>query len=301
MPLHQNDSQHNSSSALWLRLSEIQSRIQRLKRHVQVMESQMEDIALQAQQTQHHLYQTLHAFWKNQHLEPVYKGKELTLDLQTRSGRNLLLLFTTLLGARVRHDVAERTFFQLLRAGLLDSARLLQAASKDRRTVLEILQHDYRAVTNKAEKATALFANQAYIHSKWHGDIHHIYEQHKHNAAAFIYALQQFSHVHRRAMWLVREMRAHGLWNEGDVRAAAFYDTYTRTLLKRLHLLGEDTSVEAQERVVQRAFNGDVVTVYLHGKHMCDHNDVKVCSKMCPVKSYCSFWRQQSERAGVHA
>lgn len=246
--------------------------------------------------------QRLLAHWGQVPQEGIYQGQGFTIDLRTTEGRAQMLVYANLLAARVRTEAADRTFAALRAAGLLDPERLARGEAADRQQALAILQVHYRGLVDKAAKVEAIYANQARLAAVWGGDLNNIYLAHAGDDAQLIAELCRFAHLKRRALWLTRELKAHGVWPNAGPGATAYYDWHVRRPLRRLGFIAVDDAApwweaaDACERAVSAWFGGEVLPLYLHGRTLCAHNDRSLCGEACPVKEHCSFWAGKGER-----
>lgn len=244
------------------------------------------------------LVKVLKEIWQTNTGNHVYTAPGLVIDLGNPEGRSEMLAFATLLAARTREGVAEQTFLALRAAGLLRPERLAAGDASDRQAVLTILRTEYRAVVDKESKMTALFNNQSRLKSEWAGDLHNIYLDHIGDDIGLIKALQSFSHLKRRALWLAREMKVQGVWPTLGTQATEFNDSHVRRVLDRLGFTRTDSHNSWEvarrecEQIVQDWFAGDVIPLYLHGSRLCVHDDPGVCAAQCPVRASCSFWAE---------
>lgn len=246
------------------------------------------------------LAQDLMAIWEQPLTDQMYRTPQFTIDLGTTEGRSEMLVLTALLAAKVRDGVAERSFLALRQHGLLCPARLAAGTDSDRQLTLTILRTDYRAVVDKASKMEALYANQARLNAEWGGDLHNIYRAYVGDDAGLIAALQGFSHIKRRALWLARELKVQGVWPEAGVEATGFHDSHVRRVLHRLGIVTTDSSdpwevaLTECEQAVGKWFGSDVTPLYLHGSRLCVHDDRDLCRDACPARESCSFWTNGS-------
>lgn len=244
------------------------------------------------------IWKALVELWRPGTPDGYYRGRRLVIDLNNAEGRAQMLVLANLLAARVAEHVAESTFMALGAAGLLDRDRLLAGSAADRERALEILRDTYRALTDKARKIEAIYANQARLANEFDGDLHNVYLAAAGDDEKLLKMLHGFAHLRQRAFWLAREMKVSGVWPDLGTRVTAYYDVHIRRSLVRLGFsrLGETDDWLASrhecQKIVDNLFGGDVIPFYLHGSRLCFHNDRTICESSCPVKQRCSFWRE---------
>lgn len=281
--------------------------LERLKERVMVPGSQ-QGSSLTPDETvrQRETAQRLVAHWRHTQGDGIYRGRGFAIDLHSTEGRAQMLVLANLLAAKVRDEVAEQTFIELSALGLLQAERLAKGSPEDRALALDVLQASYKAVTDKAAKVQAIYDNQVRLATEWQGDLNNIYAACAGDDGALLRALQSFAHLKRRAVWLIREFRAHGVWTTVGREASAYYDRHVYRVLDRLGM-GESPSGDRRSpgrhegrHVVSTLFAGDVVPLYLHGSRLCIHDDHKLCAGMCPVKENCTFWTAGAEQSAVH-
>lgn len=238
----------------------------------------------------------LRDYWAERPGDGVVRRGRLAIDVTHAQGRSEMLALTLLYAAQVTDRAVEATFFTLQSEGLLERERLRAAPPDDVRLVEEILRSVYKARISKVAKAEALFTNEQRLEREWGGDLQRIYEALRSDPPALLGALQGFDQIHRRAVWLCREMAAAGVWTDLAPEITAYIDPAVRRPLERLGLLNlPPTSTWKEIRsacadVVNRLFEGDAVALARHGAERCGKEDRHVCQSSCTVRYACRWW-----------
>ena len=100
---------------------------------------------------------------------------DYNIDISTPQGSFELLISGVLYAARVKEELAKRTFFQLRENGLLDLERLAKREKKDEEKVVQILVESYRCQFSKKAKKDAIFDNAKRVKYLCDGDLSTIY------------------------------------------------------------------------------------------------------------------------------
>ncbi len=243
------------------------------------------------------------AFWNGVKLSPVLDVEDVTVDLTSAQGRWELLVLALLRAARVNEAVANRTFATLKREELLCLRELSAESTALRMRIDAVFESRYRALGRREDKVNALFKNAKLLVDRWDGDLSNLYVA-AGDDRELIRLLQEFHQVKRIALWVVRTLRVHGVWVDAGVSASAYMDRWVRLPESRLGLSdaphgGDERSAPIQTELtaamVNELFNGDVLPVFLQGYSLCAQNDPEVCLAECPVASWCSFPRIDSQ------
>ncbi len=217
------------------------------------------------------------------------------IELTTAQGRFELLVLALLHAARVREHIAEVTFLELRRRGLLELARIARWAPEDLAEMGEVLRDSYKALADKNRKMEAIFHNARILRDRFAGDLENACTPGKVAPEATIRALQGFWQIKDKAYWICREMRRHGVWRDLDPAACHAVDLHVKLALWRLGFVGWDASHlgEVSSRDCQEALKRyfvDSLLVYLQGSRLCSRWNPSLCRRSCQVIDFCR-WR----------
>ena len=247
------------------------------------------------------------SFWEGVRLPPVFDAGPVRIDLSEPQGRWELLVLAMLRAARVREEIAARTFQALKDESLLDLRLLAKGEAETRRRVERVLDRHYKALGSRQAKAEAIVENARLLVNEWGGDLARLYDAGA-GDEELLRRLQRFRQINRVALWICRTLRAHGIWQGIGPQASRFLDRTVSTPVARLRLgslpgEGEEglqrvdlrRLADATESVVESHFGGDVIWLYSHGYSLCLQNDPNVCYAECPVSPWCTFPRGEEE------
>ena len=252
--------------------------------------------------TQREIAQRLRRFWAGVSMSPVLEVGGIRVDLRTAQGRWELMVFAVLTGARVREEVAVKTFRALRQKGLLRFEVL--ATDEDARAgVHEVFQRHYRALADRPAKADALVENARRLVDEWQGDLNNLYLASLKDGG-LVRELQRFAQIDRMALWICRTLKVRGIWPAAPREDCLYVDRSVRLPLERLPLgyggLEEERSRRALE-LIEELFEGDVLPLHLQGASLCAQDDVETCLGECPVAPWCRFPREARPKAGRKA
>lgn len=227
---------------------------------------------------------------EGQNLEPVAE-----IQLGTAQGRFELLALAVLHAARVREHIAEATFLELRRRGLLELGRIARWLPEDLAELGEVLRVHYKALADKNRKMEAIFHNARILRDSFGGELENACHPGKVAPEVTIRALQGFWQIKDKAYWICREMRRHGVWGDLDPGACHAVDIHVKLALWRLGLAGWDAShlgeVSARDcQETLRRWFADSLPVYLQGIRLCSRWNPRLCRKQCRVIDFCR-WR----------
>lgn len=249
--------------------------------------------------TQREIAQRLRRFWAGVSMSPVLDVGGTRVDLRTTQGRWELVVLAVLTGARVREEVAVRTFRALRQQGLL-RFEVLSTDEDARAGVHEVFHRHYRALGDRRAKADALIENARRLVDEWQGDLNNLYlDSLKDGGLAS--RLRQFAQIDRMALWVCRTLKVRGIWPAAPIEDCLYIDRPVRLPLERLPLgyggLEEERARRALE-LIEELFEGDVFPLYLQGTSLCAQDDVETCLSECPVAPWCRFPKGARPRRG---
>lgn len=238
----------------------------------------------------------IRSFWADVTLSHKMQVGEEIVDLKTSEGKWELLILAVLIGARVRERVVEQTFGILKREGLLRREPLINGDVRTKERLIQLFRTHYKALGNRRAKVEALFWNARYLEKTWGGDLDQIYQKSGKDKSQLIQQLREFQQIGRVAYWICRTLHAHGIWDGVAVDSTWYFDRYPNLPLSRLGFLDHGnrrTKPNEIKGVLRQWFEGDVVSLYMHGLVLCSQDNPNACLAECPVSSWCKYPKEE--------
>ena len=200
---------------------------------------------------------------------------DYNIDISTPQGSFELLISGVLYAARVKEELAKRTFFQLRENGLLDLERLAKREKKDEEKVVQILVESYRCQFSKKAKKDAIFDNAKRVKYLCDGDLSTIYFKFEKNSKKTFEFLGNF-HINAKRSYICREMRLRGPWKDFEGKYCCVPDVHVKRALVKTGLAefdgerAEDTSDDLTREYIYKYFGDDFdLPMFFLGKYFC--------------------------------